>query len=141
MLHVLFCEEKKRKLLKIVLLASAMTAMLRTVIALRQGTTNKRQRTGDNKSNKEASSGKVDNPGKIEPWILNHDDYSSSLRHSEALRSRPKLEGTPVCHRFHSKGYCFDNCSNKATHINSSKLAPELKKEYEKWLKSVSPKN
>ena len=99
--------------------------------------TNKRQRI-DNKPNKDQAAGKMENLGRIEPWILGHDEYSSSLRHSEALRSRPKLDGTPVCHRFHSKGYCFHNCANKTTHINSSKLAPELKKEYEKWLKSVS---
>ena len=84
------------------------------------------------------SSEKLDNHGKIDKWILDHDKYSSSLRHLDALRTRPKIEGTPVCHRFHSKGYCFDNCANKSTHTNSSELPAETKKDYEKWLKTVS---
>ena len=81
---------------------------------------------------------RVINDKRIEEWIPDQDTYSSALRSSEALKSRPKLNDTIMCHRFHSKGYCFENCNNKRTHIPSQSLDTKTKNEYKKWVEQLT---
>ncbi len=80
---------------------------------------------------------KVDNNGKIDDWIVPQKAYSEKLRHGPELKKRPKMNNTPLCHRWHSKAYCFENCSNKSTHVASSELPNDLKEGYSKWLKKT----
>ena len=96
----------------------------------------KRKRGNDQERDERST--RILNDGKLDKWILNQDQYTNKLRHNSSLKSRPKLEDTPVCHRFHSRGYCFDNCGNKATHIASNKLPTETQKDYFNWLKNLS---
>ena len=40
-----------------------------------------------------------------------------------------------MCHRFHSKQYCFPDCKNKASHVPREKVPDEKHKEYNAYLK------
>lgn len=51
------------------------------------------------------------------------------------LNKRPKLGKAPVCVRFHTKGFCFNDCVNKNTHISSQDLFSSTKKEYTDFIK------
>ena len=99
----------------------------------------KRKKSNDRE--REDRSARTQNDGKLENWILNQDEYSSKLRHNSSLKSRPKLNDVPICHRYHSRGYCFDNCGNKSTHIASNKLPANVQKDYLTWLKNMSVAN
>ena len=84
------------------------------------------------------TSTRVNNDGKIDNWIHEQDAYDKTIRNSDALKSRPKLGDTIMCHRFHSKGYCFDNCNNKLSHVNSSSLDKNTKKAYSTWVENAT---
>ena len=75
-------------------------------------------------------SARVSNKGKIDSWIPDQDTYTKALRNSEALRNRPKIDDTIMCHRFHSKDYCFKNCNNRKSHIPSASLNSKTKTAY-----------
>jgi hypothetical protein len=94
--------------------------------------------TKKGKFNSDTENTRIVNTGRIEDWIPDQDKYSSALRSSDALKSRPKLNDTIMCHRFHSKGYCFDNCNNKSSHIPSSSLDTKTKNEYKKWVDQLT---
>ena len=90
-----------------------------------------------NDRDRDERSSRVLNDGKIDNWILNQDQYASKLRHNSCLKLRPKISDVPLCHRFHSRGYCFDNCGNKTTHIASDRLPEKSQKDYLNWLKNT----
>ena len=80
---------------------------------------------------------RIENEGKIKSWLLGDDTYNSKLKGNfEILKSRPEFKGTALCHRFHSRGYCFGNCPNKESHVISSSLPNEVKQSYKKWIKA-----
>ena len=99
------------------------------------------KRKKNNEKEESRNTNRIPNEGKLENWILDQDQYTKKLRHNSSLKSRPKLHDVPMCHRFHSRGYCFDNCGNKATHIASNKLPDEVQKSYKLWLKNAQPVN
>lgn len=87
------------------------------------------------KTNNNNSEDRVENRGMIQDWIVDNDVYVKKLRHGKHLQERPQVEDYPMCHRWHSKGYCFGNCGNISTHIDSSKLSDTQKEKYSTWLK------
>ena len=84
---------------------------------------------------------KESNEGKIEDWILDIETFNKKVRGNKNLNNRPKFKGTPICHRFHSKGFCFDNCTHKDSHVPSSELPAEQKNEYSTFLSKILNKN
>ena len=87
-------------------------------------------------------SSKVDNPSPISEWIVSQDNYDKVFRHNHnAFKSRPKIDQCWMCHRWHSKGYCFNDCNNKETHIPSSELSNDAKSSYKKWFAPLVNKN
>ena len=42
-----------------------------------------------------------------------------------------------MCPRFHSKFYCFDNCSNVESHVPRSQVSTQMDTDYKKFLKKV----
>ena len=88
------------------------------------------------KFNQEETSKRVSNDDTITTWMLDQDTYTNTLRNNDTLKKRPKIDDTIMCHRYHSKGYCFDNCNNKKSHIASSSLDPKTKKAYSNWIES-----
>ena len=99
----------------------------------------KRKKSNDRERDERSS--RISNDGKLNKWILDQDQYSSKLRHNSSLKMRPKLSDIPLCHRFHSRGYCFENCGNKATHIASDKLPEKAQKDYLNWLTNIRASN
>ena len=100
-----------------------------------------KRKKGNDRDRGEEKSSRIQNDGKVDSWILSQDQYTSKLRHNSSLKSRPKYSDVPVCHRFHSRGYCFNNCSNKASHIDSNQLPADIQKDYKTWLNTVHPVN
>ena len=54
---------------------------------------------------------------------------------SKHLNKRPTIGKAPVCVRFHTKGFCFNDCVNKNTHTSSQDLPTSTKKEYTNFIK------
>ena len=64
----------------------------------------------------------MDNTKMIASWLApNRKAYQEQFA-GKNLGARPKLNGKVMCQRFHSKGYCFDNCFIKASHVPSKDL-------------------
>ena len=76
---------------------------------------------------------KVVNSSPIAAWMINNEDYNKAFA-GRNLELRPKLKLRPMCQRFHSKGYCFDNCSNKSTHIPSEDIDKRTRDLYSKYV-------
>ena len=45
--------------------------------------------------------------------------------------------GAKMCPRFHSKGYCFDNCNNIASHVPKNKVPTDKDAKYKRYLKRI----
>ena len=76
----------------------------------------------------------VKNPLTLEEWIFKSaDDYTRTFKDSSLMSERPWLNGAIMCHRWHSKGYCFDDCNKIASHIPSDQVPEAIKKEYTEW--------
>ena len=80
---------------------------------------------------------KITNSGKIEAWCIDFDTFKTKFRDSEALKQRPTFGEGKICHRFHSKGYCFGNCFHKDSHVPSKSLPDDKKTEYKNWVNST----
>jgi hypothetical protein len=52
----------------------------------------------------------------------------------EQAEKRPTFGGKHVCHKYHSKGYCFSDCANAASHCDFNTLPPKTQKEYIQWM-------
>ena len=90
------------------------------------------------KTNNDDQNTRVTNDGTIAAWMPDQDTYANAIRNSDSLKKRPTINDTIMCHRFHSKGYCFNNCNNKQTHVPSSSLDQKTKKEYLNWLEKAT---
>ena len=95
-----------------------------------QGRRDKKKR----KANDDDQQTKILNSGKIEDWCIDFETFKSKFRDSDALRKRPSFGDGKICHRFHSKGYCFGNCYHKESHIPSTSLNECAKAAYTKWV-------
>ena len=91
---------------------------------------NKRPRVANNME----QATKILNSKPISEWNLSPDDFQRFVS-GKHLQKRPMLNGKPMCTRYHSKFYCFDNCRNKATHIPSNSLPETTKKAYSEFIK------
>ena len=78
------------------------------------------------------------NPSTVQCWIIPDEKYASKIRHNAAaMKKRPKLNGSFMCHRWHSKGYCFLDCNNKASHVPSDTVQDPVKEKYTAWVKTT----
>ena len=84
---------------------------------------------------------KIINSGKVENWCIDFETFKNKFRDSDALKKRPSFGEAKICHRFHSKGYCFGNCFHKESHIPSSSLPEDKKTEYNNWIKKTLENN
>ena len=72
----------------------------------------------------------VQNSSKIEAWMsASRDDYQRYFA-GKHLQLRPQLNGRPMCQRFHSKGHCFSDCINAASHIPSTNIPSDTSAKY-----------
>jgi hypothetical protein len=56
------------------------------------------------------------------------------------LEKRAKLNGTFMCGCWHTRGNCFADCNNKASHVPCSKIPVDVKEKYLQWMKKVRRK-
>ena len=73
---------------------------------------------------------KMDNKKPINEWLCNENENYQQKFTGKHLDKRPKLGKAPVCVRFHTKVFCFNDCVNKKTHISSQDLSSSTKKDY-----------
>jgi hypothetical protein len=48
-----------------------------------------------------------------------------------------KLNKAIMCTRWHARGFCFNDCKNKASHMACSEILAEAKQAHLKWMKMV----
>ena len=53
---------------------------------------------------------------------------------------RPSWGKNKMCPRFHTKGYCFKQCRNKASHVPFSRVPDAKRKEYKQWMADARAK-
>ena len=75
----------------------------------------------------------MENPSTIKEWLLKTNEDYGKVFAGKFVDKKPKVEGRLLCSRYHTKGYCFPNCKNVATHIPSKKLSSECQKKYSKF--------
>ena len=76
---------------------------------------------------------RIQNEKTIKDWIVNGSDYAKKFA-GKHLDQRPKLQGVPMCPRWHSKGYCFSNCPHKITHVDGTQLNDSIRQAYSKFV-------
>jgi hypothetical protein len=52
----------------------------------------------------------------------------------ELAEKRPMYGLKRVCHKYHSKGYCFSDCPNVISHRDFNDFTPEVQKAYVEWM-------
>jgi hypothetical protein len=57
-----------------------------------------------------------------------------------SLKDQAKLNGLPMCRRWHTQGVCFLNCKNKASHVKCSESPVDVKEAHMKWMKKICRK-
>ena len=85
----------------------------------------------------EPASARLQNEGKIDNWMVSQEDYTKYFKGSKALEKRPKFKNVPMCHRWNSRGYCFENCFSAASHVPSTSLPTQAKTDYGKWVENA----
>ena len=50
------------------------------------------------------------------------------------LDDRAKIKGTIMCTRWHTRGDCFADCKNKASHVTCSEIPPDAKQGHLRWM-------
>eukprot|EP00956_Cyclotella_meneghiniana_P029089 scaffold69408_cov37-Cyclotella_meneghiniana.AAC.1 len=67
-------------------------------------------------------------------FALHENEDWAKFTGRDAAELRPNHAGKRMCHKFYSKGYCFSDCPNAASHCDHSKFTPEQLKGYTDWL-------
>ena len=94
---------------------------------------NKKKRRKHNTSTTKTKNVEV-NPKTIDSWLAGDNDEYKKCFSTKNLKERPFFKNKPVCQRFHSKGFCFDDCLNKITHVPSTELDKTIITAYEKYV-------
>ena len=82
----------------------------------------KSDKDGNNDSKKRQKTGgkRVENNQMVNEWKLRPNESYKNL-FKDKVKNGPMLSmGCRGCHKFHNRGYCFDDCHNKDSHKNLS---------------------
>jgi hypothetical protein len=109
-----------------------------------KGKKNKKQKKDDTKEKrKEQKEGSPDlgvkNKHQCVDLKLREGEQWSTFAGSN-LKERAKLNGTFMCGRWHTRGHCFSDCKNKASHVPCSEIPAEVKQAHMQWVKKVHRK-
>ena len=75
----------------------------------------------------------VRNPEPVEEWQLK-DGEKWEWFSGENCKDRPTWNGKcKMCHKFHMKDICFDDCPNGESHVPGSKVPADKKKAFSAW--------
>ena len=85
--------------------------------------------------NQDDGTQKLNNPSMIDEWKLKaNEDYSKFA--GQHFELKPKIEERYCCARWHIRGYCFENCKNKVTHIPSQELNQASKTQFAVYVRT-----
>ena len=85
--------------------------------------------------NGDQSNRRVENHNTLTEWALRDDESYSAVFAGKHLHERPKLNGRPMCQRWHTHKYCFKDCQNKVTHVKGSDVPEAEKRAYTAYCK------
>ena len=105
---------------------------------------NKRKSPDDDKKKDEDDKEKrrvVKNDNVNPNFALRDDDNWACFTGRDAAELRPNHKGKRMCHKFLSKGYCFSDCPNAASHCPESEFTAEQLKGYGEWLEKCRKLN
>jgi hypothetical protein len=54
-----------------------------------------------------------------------------------SLTDQAKLNGLPMCSRWHTQGFCFSDCKNKTSHVPCLEIPADVKQAHMGWMKKV----
>ena len=81
---------------------------------------------------------KAENKGFIEDFKLSNDEYEKVKGNMSVLALRPKWDSKKfMCHRFHSRGYCYGSCGNSASHVDTSSVSEALRNQYARFVEEA----
>ena len=70
----------------------------------------------------------------ITSWLAEDNDVYKRCFAAQNLKDRPMFKNKPMCQRYHSKGFCFDDCLNKITHVPSGDIDSATATAYKKYV-------
>ena len=70
----------------------------------------------------------------ISSWLAGDNSEYAKCFAAKNLKERPIFKNKPMCQRYHSKGFCFDDCLNKITHIPSGDIDATTSAAYNKYV-------
>ena len=95
---------------------------------------NKRRRTRKSKESGKSDGNVVVNEDVNTKFVLlPTEDWKENWTGPD-LPKKPKWGKNSMCSRWHSKGFCFKNCSHKASHVKKGEVSKEKEEEYLKWM-------
>lgn len=98
---------------------------------------NKRKIPGDDKDNENKGKRQVVKNESINPtFALRENEEWAIFTGRDAAELRPNHCGKRMCHKYLTKGYCFIDCPNAASHCPESQFTPEQVKGYTDWLET-----
>jgi hypothetical protein len=100
------------------------------------------------KGKKRKAQGENEDPPKDNRYITNDDQHPElAMRETDSWEKlckdaseRPKWDDNDktslMCLRFHARGYCFDDCKQRASHVTKDKIPPRKVREMKDFLNS-----
>ena len=90
-----------------------------------------KKRTRRDREKKKANLVRNDKP--VEDWLLKDGEKMAAFGGANA-EGRPKWnDSCLMCHKWFIKGVCFDDCTNKASHVGRDKVPTEKKGAFAAW--------
>ena len=76
----------------------------------------------------------VQNESQPDDFKMTSDESWENDWCGRVAEGRPTWGKNKMCPRFHTKGYCFRQCRNKASHVPFSRIPEAKRQEYKKWM-------
>ena len=92
---------------------------------------NKKKRQANNTPSQKK---KEENTKTISSWLAEDNNEYKRCFAAQNLKDRPIFRNKPMCQRYHSKGFCFDDCLNKITHVPSGDIDSATSAAYNKYV-------
>jgi hypothetical protein len=97
-------------------------------------TTKKRKKRNDKEKNRAAEKNpSVKNDHQCSEFKLKEGELWTQFAGMH-LDDRAKIKGTIMCTRWHTRGDCFADCKNKASHVTCSEIPPDAKQAHLRWM-------
>ena len=86
----------------------------------------------------ETKLGSVKNPDKCDEFKMRDDEDWSIFKNKKTVKWRPHWdEKSKMCPHWHSRGDCFKDCNNAASHVPCQEIQADKKISYQNYLKKL----